>query len=195
MDPRRRDDDCHFGVTPMRHIVRALTVLILSTTLTQANPPTAAPHNERHYKAIGGGLYLRADDDLSADDDGNTGVTVFSRNEISAGGNYTFRLTGSEGVRWRILDGTYDAGSLGELHGQLITIDCVHRTYAVTDARKEDPETIWRTASTLPVLAPVFRYVCAAQPRPEAADHPSQSYTRSRCIRDHNGDADFCKQQ
>jgi len=147
----------------MRHIFRVLIVLALSPALTHANPPTPPEHNERHYRAIGEGLYLRVDDDLSADDDGNTGVVVFSRHEIGPGGDYTFRLTGAAGVRWGILEGLYDAGTLGQLHGQLITIDCAHRTYAVTDARRVDPETIWRAASTLPVLAPVFRYVCAHQ--------------------------------
>lgn len=145
----------------MRQILCALAFI---TSLTaHADPPTPPEHKERDYKAIGGGLYVKADDDLSADDDGNTSILVFSREELSAGGNYTFRLTLSDAVRWNLLHGTYVAGALGELYGQLITIDCAHRTYAVTDARMADPTVIWRTASTLPALAPLFRYVCSHQ--------------------------------
>ena len=55
-----------------------------------------------------------------------------------------------------------DAGALGMLRVQDVTLDCANRTYEIVNTRKLIPDFIWRPASTLPVLTPVFKYVCHA---------------------------------
>lgn len=124
-----------------------------------ADPPTPPEHLEKGYVSIGVGLFLSGDESLKPDEDGNTTITVYSRRRIKAGGYYSFDLSALQGYPTE--EGVYDAGKLGLLHGQEVTIDCTHRTYEVIDARKVMPQAIWRTARTLPVLAPVFRFVCS----------------------------------
>jgi hypothetical protein len=136
----------------------ALLMSLLLPIGAFADPPTPPEHLEKDYRAIDGGLFLSADADLKADENGNTTVMVFSRRRIKAGGHYSFNVGILEGYQTE--EGVYDAGSLGSLHGQEVTIDCTHQTYEVVDASKIMPQPIWRTARTLPVLAPVFRYVC-----------------------------------
>jgi hypothetical protein len=136
----------------------SLLMAIMLPIAAFADPPTAPEHLEQEYRPIGGGLFLSTDADLKADENGNTTVMVFSHRPIRAGGHYSFNVGILEGYQTE--EGTYDAGMLGLLHGQEVTIDCIHRTYEVIDARKVMPQPIWRTARTLPFLAPVFRSVC-----------------------------------
>jgi hypothetical protein len=145
----------------MRHILTAL-VLAAVVIVAQADPVTPDAHRENDLRPIGGGLYLERDADLSADENGNVMLMVLSHQGIAAGGHYTIDLA-------RLARGplggdlAYDGGTLGVLRMQSITIDCNHRTYEVFDTSKVLPEPIWRAASTLPALAPLFRYVCAHQ--------------------------------
>ncbi|MHB8814965.1 MAG: hypothetical protein ACYDAE_17070 [Steroidobacteraceae bacterium] len=140
--------------------MRTLTLVIalMLPIAAFADPPTAPEHLENDYKSIGGGLFLSIDADLKADEGGNTTVMVFSRRPIKPGGYYSFNVGVLDGYQTE--EGTYDAGMLGLLYGQEVTIDCTHLTYEVIDARKVMPQPIWRTARTLSLLAPVFRYVC-----------------------------------
>jgi len=123
-----------------------------------ADPPTPASHPERDYRAIGGGLFVRADETAEAGDDGNTSVDVFARTVIKAPAPYSLDIGALIGMPAASL--VIDGGTLGPLHMQMITLDCAHQTYRVIDARKALPEPIWVMASTLPALAPVFRFAC-----------------------------------
>lgn len=136
-----------------------LPALLLGiANITFADPVTPPGHSERDYRTIGGGLYLRRDEDLTADEDGNILVTVFSHTRIHAGENYTLDMSAL--AEMPIEQMAVDAGTFGLLRMQMITIDCAHQTYEVFDTRKLLPQGIWRAASTLPVLAPVFAYAC-----------------------------------
>jgi hypothetical protein len=142
----------------MRNSLSAL-VLAAVVIVARADPVTPTAHPENGLRAIGGGLYLERDADLSADENGNTMLMVLSRNGISAGGHYTIDL--AKLARGPLSgDLAYDGGTLGVLRMQSITIDCAHRTYEAFDTTKVLPEPIWRAARSLPSLAPLFRYVC-----------------------------------
>jgi hypothetical protein len=121
-----------------------------------ADPVTPPEHSERDFRAIGGNLFVKRNEKLEPDDGGNITVGVLSHDLISAGEHYSFDL-GLIPDRLRI-----DAGSLGELRVQFITVDCAHGTYQVFNMRRVIPQEIWRPASSLPVLAPVFNYACSA---------------------------------
>jgi len=145
-----------------------LPALLLGiANITFADPVTPPEHSEHDYRTIGGGLYLRRDDDLTADEDGNVLVTVFSHARINAGGNYTLDMSALAEIRTEQM--AVDAGTLGLLRVQMITIDCAHQTYEVFDTRKLLPQGIWRAAPTLSVLAPVFGYVCTHLQAPPPA--------------------------
>ena len=143
----------------MKELVFATSIFLFASA-SPADPVTAPEHAERNYRAIGGGLYLTRDDDLTADENGNMRVTILSRARISAGGNYTLDITDTALSEIPTGAVQIDAGTLGNLRVQIVTIDCVNRTYEAFDTRKLLPQGIWRAASTLPVLAPVFAYVC-----------------------------------
>ena len=142
--------------------ISPLPAFLAFTAAAFADPATPPGHPEKNFRAIGGDLFVRRDEDFTPDEGGNIAVTVFSHNSIEAGGHYSVdlsRLAGSMvGVSLDKL--AVDAGSLGELRIQMVTIDCTHQTYEAVDVRKVFPEFIWRPASTLPALAPVFKYVC-----------------------------------
>ena len=154
-------DNQRLGGNPMRHILSA-PVLAAVVIAAQADPVTPPAHRENNLRAIGGGLYLERDADLSADQNGNVMLMVLSHQGISAGGHYTVDLAKLANRRFGG-DLAYDGGTLGVLRMQSITLDCAHRTYEVFDTSKALPEPIWRAAFTLPALAPLFRYVCAHQ--------------------------------
>lgn len=141
---------------------RALVALSLSLALfftgaAMADPVSPPEHLEKDYVAIGSGLYLRRDDDLSADSDGNSSVLIFSRAGISAAPGYTVDFM----VAWDMNAGQrVDAGSLGILRLQAVNIDCTHRTYAAYKLGRQMPAAMWRPASDLPAISPVFAYVC-----------------------------------
>jgi hypothetical protein len=54
----------------------------------------------------------------------------------------------------------HDAGILGILKMQMVNLDCVHQTYEVYDKRRPLREGIWRAATTLPTLTPLFKFAC-----------------------------------
>lgn len=136
-----------------------------------ADPPTPPAHSERDYRTIGGGLYVLRNTDLSPDENGNLSVMVFSHQFLNAGGSYSLDIAELNGVPESDL--SYDGGTLGVLRAVIVTIDCVHRTYEVIDTAKLLPEPIWRRASTLTVLAPVFRFACTSRFSHVAISQPS----------------------
>lgn len=139
--------------------MRTLAVLAAMLSIAAfADPPTPPAHPEGDFRSIGGGLFVRRDDDLDKDDNGNIIIMVFSHRRIYAGPHYS--LDGLELLGQSYDEATYDGGRLGQLHPEQVTLDCTHRTYKVIDIRYVVPREIWRRASTLPALAPVFRYVC-----------------------------------
>lgn len=140
-----------------RNFPLAFIVAFVGTAL--ADPATPPAHPEKDFRAIGGGLFLGRDEELTTDDNGNLLINVYSRSPINAGGHYSLDLSPWLGIPLHQI--SLDAGSLGLLHMQMVTLDCVHRTYEVVDVRRVLPDFIWRPASTLPVLIPVFRYACA----------------------------------
>jgi hypothetical protein len=91
-----------------------------------------------------------------------------------------------------------DAGSLGHLRMQMVTIDCLHRTYEVVDVRKMLPDFIWRPAASLPALAPVFKDACDLQGRtahhaqPERTEAPdaAQDTVITEAERAHQAEAE-----
>ena len=91
-------------------------------------------------------------------DGGNVTIKVYSRRRIYAGPHYS--LDGLELLGPSYQEATFDGGRFGPLRIQEITLDCTHRTYRVFDIHYALPREIWRRASTLPALAPVFWYVC-----------------------------------
>jgi hypothetical protein len=123
--------------------------------LSVANPPTAPEHNEREYKAISASLYVRLDETPDKDDDGNLAVTVYSRSGLHLEARYAWGYEDATLQQLRL-----DAGSIGILRENQITIDCARRTYEVLDVRYAVPREVWRSAATLPALAPVFRFAC-----------------------------------
>jgi len=139
-------------------IVTAITLAATVPIAANADAVTPTAHPEKTLRAIGGGLYLRHDADLSANEDGNTMLMVFSHEPIEAAAPYSIDLAKLAGIPMSEM--AYDGGTLGPLRIQTITIDCRHQTYEVIDTRKALPEPIWRAASTLPALAPLFQFTC-----------------------------------
>lgn len=155
----------------------SIPILAIAARGAPANPVTPPSHAEAKYRAIGGGLFLARDEKFQPDDDGNTAITVFSRFPISApDARYSVDLSRLAGKIFGASPGdlAVDAGTLGELRVQLVTIDCAHQTYEVVDTRAVLPEFIWRNVSTLPALRPLFTDVCSVQrsrsPKPEPSD-------------------------
>jgi hypothetical protein len=102
------------------------------------------------------GLYLLRDSKFIPDADGDIKLKVFSQQPIDAGEGYSFEL---EGVPQSDLP--YEGGEIGPLRALSVTMNCTDRTYEVMDLRRLLPAPLWRPASTLPALAPLFEYVCS----------------------------------
>ena len=132
-----------------------------------ADPIAPPEHAEKEYRTLGGGLFLQRDQDLTPDENGSVSVALYSHNGVSAGAGYTVDLNAAlpEGPG----EVAVDAGALGILRVQFISIDCARKTYQVFNTRRVLPQPIWRAASTLPALAPVFGYVCGNLQVPAAS--------------------------
>lgn len=130
-------------------------------SIAYADPATPPSHPENDFRPIGNGLFVKRDEEAEPGEDGNTSITVFARTVIKATAPYSLDIGALVGMSANSL--AVDAGTLGTLHVQMITIDCAHQTYQVIDAHKALPEPIWRPAATLPALAPVFRFGCHRQ--------------------------------
>jgi hypothetical protein len=142
----------------MHKLSLAVIAVALSGAL-HADPPTPPSHSASDFRPIGDGLYVASDEKAEADRDGNTEITVFSRAPINAGPHYSLDLSPLWGIPKNDLE--YDGGKFGTLRALQITLDCTHQTYEVIDPRMLIPNPIWRPASTLPALAPVFKFACA----------------------------------
>jgi hypothetical protein len=139
-----------------------LVILVTWAIATAANgDPAPLPlHPAKDFRSIGGGLLVSHDEVPEADSAGNITMLVFSRNLMKVDEPYTLDLSELAGIP--VNDLVYDGGAFGQLRAQSVTLDCVHRTYEVVDPRKLIPEPIWRAASTLPELAPAFRFACGS---------------------------------
>jgi hypothetical protein len=141
-----------------RMLVALVTCVLVAAA--NANPAPLPVPAGKDLRSIGGGLLVSHDAVPEADSAGNITVLVFSRSLMKVDEPYALDLSELAGMSPN--DQLYDAGAFGLVRAQSVTLDCVHRTYEVVDPRKLIPEPIWRPASTLPALAPVFRFACGS---------------------------------
>jgi hypothetical protein len=154
---------------------KAVITLVTCATVAGVNADPASPPSPpgKDFRSIGGGLLVSHDEVLEADSAGDITMLVFSRTQIKVDEPYTLDLSELAGIRAN--DSVYDGGAFGLLRAQSVTLDCVHRTYEVIDPHGLIPESIWRPASTLPALAPVFRFACRNRSDPPAGGSTAAS--------------------
>jgi hypothetical protein len=160
-----RNNNTESGRAIKKLIAQAFIVCVINIAL--ADPITPPEHAEKEYRTLGGGLFLQRDQELTPDEDGNVSVALYSHNGVSAGAGYTVDLNAV--LPEAPGEVAIDAGALGILRVQFISIDCARKTYQVFNTRRVLPQPIWRAASSLPALAPVFSYVCSHLRAPTAS--------------------------
>lgn len=130
-----------------------------------ADPPTPiSPPSGNGFQSVGNGLFLAVNNGGFTLQHGKTlTVAVFSRegSEINVGDHYSIDVSSINGLTTDSL--VFDGGKFGELHMQLVEIDCMYRTYGVMDTRRPFDDLTWRAVTTLPALLPVFDRTCTSQ--------------------------------